>query len=415
MRRVIGMDIHRTFAEVVFWKAGKLRPAGRVSITRAGLEGFGRSLGKEDEVVIEATGDAMAVVRVLSPYVGRVIVANPLHVKAIAHAHVKTDAGVLASLRAADFLPEIWLRDAETERLRRLVARRNQVVRHRTRIKNQVHAILQAHLVPPCPHAELFGRLGRLWLSRQVIPEEERAAIDRHLRELGRLGEDLAVLDRDIAQEAVDDPAVKRLLTITGVNLIVAAGLVAAIGDPALCRSREAGQLYRHEPAGAAIRPRACPTRPDQHARTFACSRDARRSGLGCGQGAGSAARFLSSHPRPTRSPDCRRRRRAQAGRAVLTPTDQRCRLPVGTAGLVANKLRSIELQAGQPTRKGNKRGAAYAYNIKELRDREIELARMLNRPTSGLQFSFDIFNVHAFSDCPEYAADCADTMDLRR
>ena len=29
----------------------------------------------------------MAVVRVLSPYVGRMIVANPLQVKAIAHAH----------------------------------------------------------------------------------------------------------------------------------------------------------------------------------------------------------------------------------------------------------------------------------------------------------------------------------------
>jgi transposase len=35
-----------------------------------------------------------------------------------------------------------------------------------------------------------------------------------------------------------------------------------------------------------------------------------------------------------------------------------------------------MELQAGQPVRKGNKPGAAYAYNIKELRDREIELAR---------------------------------------
>ena len=27
MRRVIGMDIHRTFAEVVFWEDGRLRPA----------------------------------------------------------------------------------------------------------------------------------------------------------------------------------------------------------------------------------------------------------------------------------------------------------------------------------------------------------------------------------------------------
>ena len=91
MRRVIGMDIHRTFAEVVFWEDGKLRPAGRVSMTRVGLEAFGRSLGKEDEVVIEATGNAMAVVRALSPYVGRMIVANPLQLKVIAHAHVKTD------------------------------------------------------------------------------------------------------------------------------------------------------------------------------------------------------------------------------------------------------------------------------------------------------------------------------------
>jgi transposase len=39
------------------------------------------------------------------------------------------------------------------------------------------------------------------------------------------------VLDRAIAEATVDDPAVRRLLTIAGVNLTVAAGLVAAIGD----------------------------------------------------------------------------------------------------------------------------------------------------------------------------------------
>ena len=92
MRRVIGMDIHRTFAEVVFWgEDGGLRWHGRIDMTRSGLEGFGRSLTKDDEVVLEATGNAMAVVRVLSPYVARVIMANPLQVKAIAYSHVKTD------------------------------------------------------------------------------------------------------------------------------------------------------------------------------------------------------------------------------------------------------------------------------------------------------------------------------------
>jgi transposase len=156
-----------------------------VDMTRSALENFGRNLTKEDEVVVEATGNAMAVVRVLTPYVARVIVANPTQVKAIAYARIKTDkidAGVLAALRAADFLPEVWLPDANIERLRRLVARRNQVVRHRTRIKNELHAILHAHLIPPCPHADLFGRLGRAWLGRQILPEDEAAAIVRHLR-----------------------------------------------------------------------------------------------------------------------------------------------------------------------------------------------------------------------------------------
>jgi hypothetical protein len=104
MRRVIGMDIHRTFAEVVFWEDGKLRPGGRVSMTRAGLEGFGRSVGKEDEVVIEATGNAMAVVRVLSPYVARVIVANPLQVKAIAHATSRPTRSMPACWRRCERL-----------------------------------------------------------------------------------------------------------------------------------------------------------------------------------------------------------------------------------------------------------------------------------------------------------------------
>ena len=86
----------------------------------------------------------------------RVVIANPLPVKAIAYAHIETDkidAGTLASLYVAGYLPEIWTPDAATDRLRRQVARRYQVVRHRTRIKNEVHSIVYAHRIPRCPHA----------------------------------------------------------------------------------------------------------------------------------------------------------------------------------------------------------------------------------------------------------------------
>ena len=335
MRRVIGMDIHSTFAEVVIWEAGQLRPAGRVDMSRAGLEGLGRTLNTEDEVVVEATGNAMAVVRTLEPHVARVIMANPTQVKAIAYAQVKTDkiyTGVLASLRAANFLPEVGLPDTDTERMRRQVARRNQVVRHRTRIKNELHAILHAHLIPCCPH-DLFGRPGRDWLGRQTLPDDERAAIARHLRELDRLGEDLDVLDRDIARAAINDPAVKRLLTISGVSLIVAAGLLAAIGDVRRFASSEKLVSYVGLNRGAAVGPRARATRPYQQTGAFACARHAGGSSMGGGQSPRAAALILPAHPSAARSSGGSRSSRAQAGRVVLALADQGGRLSMGAAG----------------------------------------------------------------------------------
>ena len=58
MRRVIGIDIHRTFGEVVIWENGLTRHEGRVEMTRTALEGFGRQLKKTDEVVHDASLDA---------------------------------------------------------------------------------------------------------------------------------------------------------------------------------------------------------------------------------------------------------------------------------------------------------------------------------------------------------------------
>jgi transposase len=393
MRRVIGMDIHRTFAEVVFWEDGRLRPHGRVDMTRSGLEGFGRGLAEDDEVVVEATGNAMAVVRVLAPHVARVIVANPLQVKAIAHARIKTDkidAGVLAQLRAADFLPEVWVPDAETERLRRLVARRNQVVRHRTRVKNEIHAILAAHLVPPCPHAELFNGPGRAWLAGQVLPDDERATIDRHLRELDRLGEDLAVLDREIGAAVVDNPAVKRLLTIAGVNATVAAGLVAAIGGVRRFSSPQKLVSY----FGLNPRVRQSGLGLAQHGRISKTGRAHARALLV------EAAWAAAKAPGPLHAFFVRiRARRGHQVAAVATArkmavlvwhllTKEADYLWARPA-LVAQKVRALELQAGRPARKGNKRGSAYAYNVKELRDREKALAEQAERAYEHLVASW--------------------------
>jgi transposase len=384
MRRVVGMDIHRTFGEVVIWENGVLRHAGRVDMTRSALEGLGNRLAATDEVVIEATGNSMAVSRVLSRFVARVIIANPLQVKAIAHAHVKTDkidAGTLASLRAAGYLPEIWTPDPATERKRRLVARRYQVVRHRTRLKNEVHAILHTHLIPRCPHADLFSARGRTWLARQPLPDDERGAIDRHVRELDRLAEDLVTLDREIAHDALDDQATKRLMTITGVNLTVAAGIMAAIGD--IGRFKSPGKLVSY--FGLNPRVRQSGLGAAHHGRISKIGRSHARAMLV--EAAWAAAK--TAGPLHAFFVRVRARRGHQiAAVAVARKLTVLCWHLLtkdkdylwARPALVANKTRAMELQAGKPQRKGNQRGPAYAYNVKTLRDQEMQIAEQAER-----------------------------------
>jgi transposase len=138
MRRCIGLDVHREFAQVAIWEAGVVRQAGRIQTTPEGLREFAENLCASDEVVLEATGNTYAIARLLERQVGRVVVSNPQKTRAIAEAKVKTDkvdAAVLAQLLAAGFLPSVWLPDEATFALRRQVTRRAHIVRQRTRLQ----------------------------------------------------------------------------------------------------------------------------------------------------------------------------------------------------------------------------------------------------------------------------------------
>jgi transposase len=107
--RIIGLDIHRAFAEAVAWDDGKLKRLGRVDMRRPLLEAFAKKLLKNDVVVVEATGNASSVAAVIAPHVKKVVIANPKQVRIIAHAKIKTDtldAGVLAGGRGRQTLDD---------------------------------------------------------------------------------------------------------------------------------------------------------------------------------------------------------------------------------------------------------------------------------------------------------------------
>ena len=372
--RVVGLDVSRTVAEIAYLEDGRVRAGGRVTLERAALAQYANRLRPTDHVVLEATGNTAAIVAALHSHVARVVIANPLQVRLIAEARVKTDkidAAVLAQLYASGFLPEVWIADDRTQALRRQVARRAQIVRQRTRLKNEIHSVLATHLIPRCTATDLFGKKGRRWLAEQPLPLDERIAVEQRLRELDRLGEDLAVIDRALGEAVLADAQLKRLLTITGVNTTVAIGLLAAIGD--IGRFPSARKLVSY--FGLNPRVRQSGLQPAQHGHISKIGRSHARAMLV------EAAWAAAKAPGPLRSFFLRiRARRGMQIAAVATArklativwyvlTDQED-YTRARPSLVAMKERALQLQAGLPARRGQ-RGIAADYSVKTLRDRE--------------------------------------------
>jgi len=231
--RFIALDVHRDFCEVAIAEGGRVRRAGRVETTPATLELFAQSLARDDQLVLEATGNALAIARITEAHVGRVVLANPKAVKNATQSAKtdKRDARTLAKLLAAGFLPEVWTPDERTRVLRRRISRRAQLVRQRTREKNQVHAILIRNLKGRSPAADLFGVAGRRWLAAQQLPVDEREMVEACLRGIDFLDAEVVAIDRALAKLVLGSLELRRLLTLPGVNFVTACALLAAIGD----------------------------------------------------------------------------------------------------------------------------------------------------------------------------------------
>jgi transposase len=81
------------------------------------------------------------------------------------------------------------------------------------------------------PASDLFGVKGRRWLADQQLALCARETIDAGLRQVDFLGTEIAAVEQLIAAEALSWPEIKRLMTVPGVNVTVAATFMAAVGD----------------------------------------------------------------------------------------------------------------------------------------------------------------------------------------
>jgi transposase len=374
--RDIGLDVHRDFAEVAIAEDGEVRSAPRIETTPQALELFAGSLGADDRVALEVTGNAWEIARIIEPHVTEVIVVSPTDT-GIRQARAKTDrldARTLAKLLAAGSLEGLWMPDERTRALRRRLQRRSQLVRARTRAKNEVHGALMRQLIAKPQVSDLFGLEGRRWLEGLELPGEERETVDSALRQVDFLEAEITAADRVIATDALASAEIRRLMTVPGVNVVCAATFMAAIGD--IHRFADRKKLVGY--LGLDPRVRQSGAAPAAHGRISRQGSAAARYALV------EATWSVVRQPAPLRAfyERIRSRRRNQVA-IVATARKLACLFwclltrsedyAYAQPSLTKKKLRRLELAAGAT--KGKVRPGTWAVN-KAMRSAERELAR---------------------------------------
>lgn len=155
-----------------------------------------------------------------------------------------TDARLLADLERVGYLPKVWLAPQEVRELRRLVRYRQQLAKERRNIKLQLRAILRDQRVKPPTDINPWTKAWLSWVEGAAeVSVETRWIIGRQLKRLAGICEEIAAVEKHLAEVTTNDPVVQKLLSIKGVGLITAATLRAEIGR--FDRFRTGKQLAR--------------------------------------------------------------------------------------------------------------------------------------------------------------------------
>jgi transposase len=358
--RCIGLDVHLDFIEIAICEEGRVWSAGQVPATPEGIGTLAESLLPTDRVALEVTGSSREISRLLEPHVSRVIVVSPGDT-GISQARAKTDrldARTLARLLWTGELEAVWMPPEWISRMRRRLARREQLVRARSRVKNEIHAVLMRQLKGRAPASDLFGVKGRAWLRSLELPEVEDETVQAGLRHIEFLDTEIEQVERLIAKDALQSPQIKRLMTVPGVNVICAAIFLAAVGD--IRRFKDSRKVVAY--LGLDPRVYQSGTGPARGGRISKQGSPRARWALV------EAARSVAQQPGPMHAFYERIRARKGHNAAVVAVARKLavlfwcmlCReedYAHQQPSLTAQKLRRLEVKAGDPTRPGKPTG----------------------------------------------------------
>lgn len=148
MTRYIGVDLHTNTFTLCILQEGQEDIIQTLPLQNGGLEKFIRDLKPEDEVAVEATGNASHFCRQVGPHVKRVVIIAPWQFEVIRRSVKKTDrhdARAIAFFLSKDMVPEARQKDEDKEQLSSLISTRDQLVKLRVSLLGKVHGMFVRH------------------------------------------------------------------------------------------------------------------------------------------------------------------------------------------------------------------------------------------------------------------------------
>ena len=232
-RQYVGIDLHRRRSVIVRKNAeGEVLAKVHIDNDPVALAQAVAPAGPEPEVVLEATFGWYWAADVLTALGARVHLAHPLG-NNWGNRRVKNDerdANDLVDLLRLGRLAEAWIAPPEVRELRELTRYRHKLMRLRSGLKAQVHAVMGKNGVLPA-RRDMFGPGGTAQLDALSLPVPYELRLES-LRDLIDIyGREIEILDRRIHSRLRDDTGYRAIQAIHGIGPVLAAVFVTEIGD----------------------------------------------------------------------------------------------------------------------------------------------------------------------------------------
>jgi len=231
----LGIDLHKRYSQVcAVNNSGKVIENTELENQDKILFPFFAQYQNKSQAVVEAIGFNGWLIDLLEKrFKIPTVIANPVKVKAIASAKIKTDkidSETLAQLLRGNLIPSVYRPVPRDQKLKDLLRYRFRLVRYQTSLKNTIHTLLRRERVDHS-FSDLFGKKGKEFLRELKLLADKKEMLETYLRILEPIQAKVKGLNLRIAEIAKDDKRAERLTHVPGIGYLTALVIVSEIGD----------------------------------------------------------------------------------------------------------------------------------------------------------------------------------------